>query len=57
MFNLFKKKSEVEKLNSQYQKLLEESHKLSTSNRRLSDLKVAEANVILEKIEKLKGTQ
>tara|TARA_B110000285_G_C14604310_1_gene372069 strand:- start:93 stop:266 length:174 start_codon:yes stop_codon:yes gene_type:complete len=54
MFNLFKKKSEVEKLNSQYQKLLEESHKLSTSNRRLSDLKVAEANVILEKIEKLK---
>lgn len=57
MFNLFKKKSEADKLNSQYRKLLEEAHKLSTSNRKLSDLKVAEANVILEKIEKLKDVK
>lgn len=57
MFNLFKKKSEADKLNTQYRKLLEEAHKLSTSNRKLSDLKVAEANSILEKIEKLKDVK
>jgi len=54
MFNLFKKKSEAEKLNQKYKQLLEEAHKLSTSNRRLSDVKVAEANLILEEIGKLK---
>ena len=54
MFNLFKEKSEAEKLNQKYKQLLEEAHKLSTSNRRLSDVKVAEANLILEEIGKLK---
>jgi len=53
MFGLFTKKTEVEKLNLQYKKLLEEAYKLSTSNRKLSDLKTAEANAILEKIEHL----
>jgi hypothetical protein len=33
MFNIFKKKSKVEKLNDQYKKLLEESYELSTTNR------------------------
>ena len=53
MFGLFKKTSELEKLQNQYKKLLEESHKLSTTNRSASDKKVAEAQVVLEKIEAL----
>ncbi len=55
MLNIFKKKSKVEKLNDQYKKLLEESYKLSTTNRRLSDSKVAEANEILKQIDLLKN--
>jgi len=53
MFGLFKKKSEIEKLNIQYKKLLAEAHKLSTSNRQLSDSKMAEANEVLKQIELL----
>ena len=51
MFGLFKKKSKVEKLNEQYQKLMSEAHELSTVNRKLSDEKIAEANEILKQIE------
>ena len=54
MFRLFKKKSKVEKLNLQYQKLLAEAHKLSTSNRRQSDDKIVGANEILKQIDHLK---
>lgn len=54
MLNIFKKKSKVEKLNTQYKKLLDESYKLSTTNRKLSDSKVAEANEILKQIDLLK---
>lgn len=53
MFGLFKKKSEVEKLNEKYQKLMEESFRLSTSNRTASDQKAQEANEVLEQIEAL----
>ncbi|MET2984636.1 Lacal_2735 family protein [Aureibaculum conchae] len=55
MFNLFKKKSEVEKLNDKYKKLLAESHRLSTTNRKASDTKYAEADKILKQIEALKN--
>lgn len=55
MFNLFKKKSEVEKLEIQYRKLLEESFNLSKSNRTASDAKQAEAEEVLNRIEQLKG--
>ena len=55
MLNIFKKKSKFEKLNAQYKKLLEESYKLSTTNRKLSDSKVAEANEILNQIDLLKS--
>lgn len=54
MFGLFKKKSEVEKLQEQYKKLMEESYKLSHSNRSASDQKAAEADAVLKKIEALK---
>lgn len=54
MFNLFKKKSELEKLEVQYKKLLDESYKLSHTNRKKSDQKSSEANEILNRIEKIK---
>lgn len=54
MFGLFKKKSEVEKLEVKYKKLLEEAHQLSTSNRSKSDDKMYEANEVLKKIEEIK---
>uniref|UniRef100_UPI0040478DD9 Lacal_2735 family protein n=1 Tax=Polaribacter sp. TaxID=1920175 RepID=UPI0040478DD9 len=54
MFGLFKKKSEKEKLYEQYQKLTKEAHSLSTTNRKLSDQKVYEAEEVMKKFEKLK---
>ena len=54
MFNLFKKTTEKEKLNKQYKQCLEEAFVLSKTNRSASDEKTAEANKILEQIEKLK---
>lgn len=53
MFGLFKKKSEVERLQSEYEKLMKKSHALSTTNRKDSDKAFAEANEIMNKIEKL----
>ena len=53
MFGLFGKKTEQEKLNIKYKKLLKEAHSLSTTDRVASDAKVVEANIILEKIEAL----
>ena len=53
MFGLFKKKSEKETLNTKYKKLLEEAYKLSTSNRKASDAKYAEADKILKQLESL----
>lgn len=57
MFGLFKKKSEVEKLEIKYKNLLEEAHRLSTSNRSLSDDKTFEANEVLKQIDKLKTSK
>jgi hypothetical protein len=53
MFGLFKKKSEKEKLQEKYRKLLEESYKLSHTNRSASDQKAAEAEAVLKLIEDL----
>lgn len=57
MFGLFKKKSEIEKLQEQYSKLLDESYKLSTIDRAKSDIKRGEAEAIMDKIEALKVDQ
>ena len=54
MFGLFKKLSEVEKLQKKYEKLMADWHKLSTTNRAESDKKYAEAQTIADKIDKLK---
>lgn len=54
MFKLFKKKSEEEKLQEKYKKLMEEAFKLQTINRSDSDQKYLEADNVLKQIEALK---
>jgi len=54
MFNFFRKKSELEKLEFQFKKLLEEWHQLSKTNRKLSDDKYAMAQELVPRIEELK---
>lgn len=51
MFGLFKKKSEIEKLQFKYESLMKEWHALSSVNRSESDKKYAAAQEILVKIE------
>tara|TARA_R110002111_G_scaffold221575_2_gene283821 strand:+ start:2162 stop:2332 length:171 start_codon:yes stop_codon:yes gene_type:complete len=54
MFGLFKKATEVEKLQKKYKELMADWHKLSTTNRSESDKKYAEAQIVADKIDKLK---
>ena len=54
MFGLFKK-DPIEKLQTQYRNLLESSFKLSTTDRKSSDLKRAEAEEVLRDIERLQA--
>lgn len=56
MFGLFKKKSEAEKLQDQYKKLMKEGYDLQSSDRRASDQKYYEADQILQKIESLQSS-
>ena len=53
MFGIFKKKTAVEKLQDRYKKLMSEWHELSKTNRSASDLKYAEAQKLLDEIDKL----
>lgn len=55
MFKIFKKKTELEKLNDQYAKLMKEAHDLSTVDRKKSDKKVSESEVIMTRIKELVG--
>ncbi|WP_430411779.1 Lacal_2735 family protein [Kordia sp.] len=55
MLGLFKKKSEKEKLYNQYSKLTKQAFDLSSSNRKLSDQKTAEAEAVMKQIEALKA--
>jgi hypothetical protein len=57
MFGLFKKKTEIEKLNEKYAQLMQEAYKLGQSSRVASDRKIAEAEEILKKIEILKNKE
>ena len=52
MFNLFKKKDPREQVIKKYRDLLEDAHRLSTTDRRASDLKRAEAEALLDRFEK-----
>ena len=51
MFGLFGDKKK--RLEKKYEQLLEESYRLSHSNRTASDAKMAEANAVLEQIKAL----
>ncbi|MFT4526275.1 MAG: hypothetical protein ACI85F_002447 [Bacteroidia bacterium] len=53
MFGLFNKKTEKEKLNQQYNKLMKEAYELSTTDRSASDAKYAEADAIVKKLDNL----
>ncbi len=53
MFGIFKKKSELEKLQETYAKLMKDWHTLSKINRSKSDEKFAEAQFIEQKIQEL----
>ncbi len=53
MFGLFKKKSKSEVLKKKYEKLLEESYKLSHTDRTASSMKAAEAEEVLKEMEAL----
>lgn len=55
MFGMFKKKSQSEKLQDAYKKLMAEAHKLSQVNRSAGDAKYAEAQEVLTQIEALEG--
>lgn len=54
MFGLFKK-NPIERLQKKYAELMEESYKLSTTDRKASDLKRAEAETVMIQIEKLQN--
>ncbi len=55
MFGLFKKKSEIEKLQDKYNDLMASWHELSSVNRKESDKKYAEAQEILNTLEELQA--
>ena len=55
MFGLFKKKSEVEKLQDRYKKLTAEAHRLSQHDRRAGDEKTAEAEKVAQQIDALRS--
>lgn len=55
MFGIFKSKSETEKLQIKYNALMKDWHRLSSINRSQSDLKYAEAEEVMTKINNLKN--
>lgn len=56
MFGIFKKKTEVEKLQIKYKALLKEAYDLSKINRSKSDQKTFEAEEVYKQIEILNKT-
>jgi len=57
MFGLFKKTSPKEQLEKKYRDLMEQAHKYSTTNRKLSDQKVQEAEEVMKELEQLVKNQ
>ena len=54
MIKLFKRKTELEKLEDVHRKLLKQAFKYSKSNRKLSDNFILQASEIEKKIDELK---
>lgn len=57
MLKLFKRKSIIQQLDIKYQKLLAEAHKLSSTNRKLSDAKIGEAEQVFLQIEAIRNSK
>ena len=57
MFGLFKKSNPKEKLEKKYRDLMGQVHKYSTTNRKLSDQKVQEAEEVMKELERLAKNQ
>ncbi len=55
MFGFFKKKSQREKLEEKFKKLMREWHELSSKNRKASDQKFSEAQEIAKQLNQLKN--
>lgn len=53
MFGFFKKKSKTAKLYKKHQILMEEAYRLSHIDRKASAFKTAEAEAVMQQIEKL----
>jgi hypothetical protein len=53
MFGFFKKTTPAEKLQKKYNELMEESHRLSKTDRKAADEKFAEAEAVAKEIEAL----
>ncbi|WP_157111719.1 Lacal_2735 family protein [Nonlabens spongiae] len=53
MFGLFKKKSQLEKLQAQYAKVMADYHRLSTTDRTASDAAYAKAEKLGNEIDAL----
>lgn len=53
MFGLFKKKTETEKLEDRYKKLMKEPYDLQSIDRKASDQKYYEADQVLNQIDSL----
>ena len=53
MFGLFKRKSPIDRMKSEYEKLMKEAFDLSKIDRSASDRKYAEADKIMKEIEAL----
>jgi len=57
MFGLFRKSSPKEQLEKKYKDLMQQAHKYSTTNRKLSDKKVEEAEEVMQQLERLTKNQ
>jgi F0F1-type ATP synthase membrane subunit b/b' len=57
MFGLFKKKTEMDKLQEKYEKLLEEARSLASSSRAESYKKYAQAEEVQDEMEALRNKQ
>ncbi len=57
MFGLFKKKSQLDKLQAQYAKAMADYHRLSTTDRTASDAAYAKAEKLGNEIDALKSNQ
>lgn len=55
MIRLFKRKTQKEKLEYQFKKLMQQWHELASVNRAASDQKFFEAQQIAERINKMKN--